>query len=62
MMFREAFRMFDRNKDGFIDRAELKRVANLLGTMLSKEEVEDFMSQADVVRYIWSSGVLLSTR
>jgi len=45
---REAFRMFDRNKDGFIDRTELKRVANLLGTMLSKEEVEDFMSQADI--------------
>ena len=41
--------MFDRNKDGFIDRTELKRVANLLGTMLSKEEVEDFMSQADIV-------------
>ena len=44
--------MFDRNKDGFIDRTELKRVANLLGTMLSKEEVEDFMSQADIVSFL----------
>ena len=44
--------MFDRNKDGFIDRSELKRVANLLGTMLSKEEVEEFMSQADVVSHL----------
>ena len=48
--------MFDRNKDGFIDRTELKRVANLLGTMLSKEEVEDFMSQADIVSYNLQDG------
>jgi len=45
---REAFRMFDRNKDGFIDSRELKKVASMLGTMLTKEEVEDFMSQADL--------------
>ena len=50
--FREAFRMFDRNKDGFIDSRELKKVASMLGTMLTKEEVEDFMSQADLVKTI----------
>ena len=42
--------MFDRNKDGFIDSRELKKVASMLGTMLTKEEVEDFMSQADLVK------------
>ena len=27
---------------------ELKKVTNMLGTMLSKEEVEEFMAEADL--------------
>ncbi|XP_023338541.1 neo-calmodulin [Eurytemora carolleeae] len=45
---KEAFKIFDRDKDGFIDMKELKKVANMLGAMLSKEEVDDFMKEADV--------------
>jgi Ca2+-binding EF-hand superfamily protein len=46
---REAFKIFDRDKDGFISTKELKRVTNMLGTMLTKEEVEEFMAEADLV-------------
>lgn len=45
---REAFKLFDRNRDGFIDMKELKKVTSMLGTMLTKEELEEFMSEADV--------------
>ena len=31
---------------------ELKKVANMLGTMLTKEEVEEFMAEADSVRKV----------
>jgi len=44
---REAFRMFDKNKDGFIDLTELKKVTALLGTTLSKDELGAFMDEAD---------------
>ena len=36
---------------------ELKKVTAMLGTMLTKEEIEDFMREADVVRYILSSNI-----
>ena len=66
-IFREAFKLFDRNRDGFIDTRELKKVVitscwqigarlmllmqvtGMLGTMLTKEELEEFMKEADVV-------------
>ena len=41
--------MFDRNNDGFIDMKELRKVTVMLGTMLTKEEVEEFMAEADTV-------------
>eukprot|EP00092_Neocalanus_flemingeri_P055916 GFUD01066221.1.p1 GENE.GFUD01066221.1~~GFUD01066221.1.p1 ORF type:complete len:145 (+),score=66.17 GFUD01066221.1:79-513(+) len=44
---REAFKIFDRNRDGYIDMKELKKVVAMLGTMLTKEEVEEFMAEAD---------------
>ena len=47
--FREAFKIFDRDKDGYIDMKELKKVTTMLGSMLTKEEVEEFMAEADVV-------------
>ena len=46
---REAFKIFDRDKDGFISMKELKKVATMLGTMLTKEELEEFMAEADSV-------------
>ena len=49
---REAFKIFDRDKDGWISMKELKKVANMLGTMLTKEEVEEFMAEADSVRKV----------
>ena len=48
---REAFKIFDRNKDGMISLQELKKVTDILGTVLSKEEVDDFMKEADKVRW-----------
>ena len=51
-LIREAFKIFDRDKDGFIDLKELKTVATMLGSMLTKEEVEEFMREADVVRHV----------
>lgn len=47
---REAFKLFDRNRDGYIDRKELKKVTSMLGTMLTSEELDEFMRDADVVR------------
>jgi len=44
---REAFKIFDRNKDGWITMKELKKVASMLGTMLTKEELDEFMAEAD---------------
>ena len=35
--------------EGFIGIKELKTVTMLLGTMLSKEQLDDFMAEADVV-------------
>ena len=45
--FREAFKIFDRNRDGYIDMKELRKVTAMLGTMLTQEEIEDFMAEAD---------------
>ena len=46
---REAFKIFDRDKDGFISMKELKKVCSMLGTMLTKEELDEFMAEADKV-------------
>ena len=62
----DAFKIFDRDKDGFIDMKELKsvsmrigvqdillvelQVATMLGSMLTKEEVDEFIREADMVR------------
>ena len=48
---KEAFKIFDRDKDGFIDMKELKKVANMLGATLTKDEVDEFMREADVVGF-----------
>jgi len=44
---RDAFRMFDRNKDGYIDLIELRKVTSLMGATLSSSEIQEFMKEAD---------------
>ena len=53
---REAFKIFDGDQDGFISTKELKKVASMLGTMLTKEEVEELMDQADLVNNDFSKS------
>ena len=43
----EAFKLFDKDKDGFISMRELKKVATMMGNSLSKEEVEEFLQEAE---------------
>merc|ERR1719342_179312 len=45
---KEAFKIFDRDKNGYIDMKELKQVACMLGATLTKDEVAEFMKEADV--------------
>lgn len=45
---REAFRVFDRNGDGFISASELRHVMTNLGEKLTDEEVEDMIKEADL--------------
>ncbi|CAG2172353.1 unnamed protein product, partial [Oppiella nova] len=45
---REAFRVFDRNGDGFISASELRHVMTNLGEKLTDEEVEDMIREADL--------------
>ena len=45
--FREAFGIFDRNKDGYIDMNELRKMAYMVGAMLTNEEMDEFMTEAD---------------
>ena len=41
--------IFDRNKDGQVSLRELKKVTEILGTILTKDEVDEFMREADKV-------------
>ena len=45
---REAFRVFDRNGDGFISAPELRLVMTNLGEKLTDEEVEEMIKEADL--------------
>lgn len=49
LLFRQAFQIFDSNHNGFIDMKELRQVTVMLGAMLTNEEVDDFMAEADKV-------------
>jgi len=44
---REAFRVFDKNNDGFISHEELKSMMSSLGENLSDKEVNEMIRQAD---------------
>lgn len=45
---KEAFRVFDKNGDGFISAPELRHVMTNLGEKLTDEEVEDMIKEADL--------------
>lgn len=45
---REAFKVFDRDNNGYISAAELKHVMTNLGERLSQDEVDEMIREADV--------------
>ena len=45
---REAFRVFDKDGNGFITTAELRQVMNTLGDKLTVAEVEEMICEADI--------------
>ena len=44
---REAFKMFDKDKSGYIEAREIATVAFTLGEALTEDELLDFMKEAD---------------
>ena len=44
---KEAFKIFDKNRNGFIEAKELKEVTTSLGQFLTEEEFEEFWLEAD---------------
>ena len=44
----EAFRIFDKDGNGFISAAELRHVLTNLGESITEEEVDEMISEADV--------------
>ena len=45
---REAFRVFDRDGDGYISAEELTNVMSTLGENLSREEIDEMIREADL--------------
>lgn len=45
---REAFRVFDKDGNGFISAAELRHVMTNLGEKLTDEEVDEMIKEADL--------------
>ena len=45
---KEAFRVFDKDGNGFISKDELKHVMQSLGENLTSEEVEEMIREADI--------------
>lgn len=45
---KEAFKVFDRDGNGFISAAELRHVMTNLGEKLSDEEVDEMVREADI--------------
>ena len=44
---REAFKIFDRDGNGYIDAKELKDVVTRMGECLTAEEADEFLREAD---------------
>ena len=44
----QAFRMFDKDGDGFIDAAELRHLLTNLGEKLTEAEVDEMIREVDI--------------
>ena len=44
---KEAFKIFDKNRNGYIEARELRAVTTTLGQTLSDEEFNEFWQEAD---------------
>ncbi|XP_037075106.1 calmodulin-like [Pollicipes pollicipes] len=44
---KEAFRVFDKDDDGFLSVAELRHIMTSMGEKMTKNEVDDMISEAD---------------
>ena len=44
---KEAFKIFDKNRNGYIEAKELKAVTTTLGQALSDDEFSEFWNEAD---------------
>jgi calmodulin len=45
---KDAFKVFDKERNGFISSAELKNIMTQLGEKFSEEEVDEMLREADV--------------
>ena len=45
---KEAFRLFDKDGNGFISAAELRHVMTSIGEKLTDEEVDEMLREADM--------------
>lgn len=45
--YKEAFKVFDKDGNGYIEPAELKQVMQSLGETLTDADIEDMMKEAD---------------
>merc|ERR1719282_486940 len=59
---KEAFKIFDKNKNGYIEAKELKSVTTTLGSMLTEEEFDTFWAEADVNNVSNSSSVSIEPK
>ena len=61
-IFRDAFKIFDRDKDGFVDIKELIKVASTMGFSLDVEDLKICLNEVDeVVDYSDKENYLMPT-
>ena len=59
-MSRDAFAIFDSDRDGFIDIKELLKISNMMGCNMDVQEIEEMLKEADsVIFYTYSIQSLI---